>query len=36
MGYIISGIKEAKDVKVGDTITRIDNLAMALLKALKM
>lgn len=25
VGYIISGIKEAKDVKVGDTITRIDN-----------
>lgn len=24
VGYIISGIKEAKDVKVGDTITRID------------
>ncbi|MFI5163066.1 MAG: translation elongation factor 4 [Sphingobacteriales bacterium] len=24
VGYIISGIKEAKEVKVGDTITRID------------
>ena len=25
VGYIISGIKEAKEVKVGDTITRVDN-----------
>ena len=25
VGYIISGIKEAKEVKVGDTITHIDN-----------
>jgi GTP-binding protein LepA len=25
VGYIISGIKEAKEVKVGDTITHVDN-----------
>ncbi len=25
VGYIISGIKEAKEVKVGDTITKVDN-----------
>lgn len=25
VGYIISGIKEAKEVNVGDTITRVDN-----------
>ncbi len=25
VGYIISGIKEAREVKVGDTLTRIDN-----------
>ncbi len=24
VGYIISGIKEAKEVKVGDTITKVD------------
>ena len=24
VGYIISGIKEAKEVKVGDTITHVD------------
>ena len=25
MGYLISGIKEAKEVKVGDTITHVSN-----------
>jgi GTP-binding protein LepA len=28
VGYIISGIKEAKEVKVGDTITHVDNPTM--------
>lgn len=27
VGYIISGIKQAKEVKVGDTITSLDNLS---------
>jgi GTP-binding protein LepA len=30
VGYIISGIKEAKEVKVGDTITRKDNPGIAI------
>ena len=28
VGYIISGIKEAKEVKVGDTITSVENPAL--------
>jgi GTP-binding protein LepA len=28
VGYIISGIKQAKEVKVGDTITKVDNPAL--------
>ncbi|HEX8549713.1 MAG TPA: translation elongation factor 4 [Cytophagaceae bacterium] len=30
VGYIISGIKEAKEVKVGDTITKTDNPGIAI------
>ena len=30
VGYIISGIKVAKEVKVGDTITKVDNPAKAI------
>ncbi|AFD06962.1 translation elongation factor 4 [Solitalea canadensis] len=31
VGYIISGIKEAREVKVGDTITKIDNPGEAII-----
>ena len=30
VGYLISGIKEAREVKVGDTITHVDNPAKAI------
>lgn len=30
VGYLISGIKEAKEVKVGDTITKVDNPSAAI------
>ncbi|MEO6882734.1 MAG: translation elongation factor 4 [Bacteroidia bacterium] len=32
VGYIISGIKEAREVKVGDTITRMDNPCTEIIK----
>ncbi|MFT4521936.1 MAG: GTP-binding protein LepA [Bacteroidia bacterium] len=32
VGYIISGIKEAKEVKVGDTITHVDNPTLTAVK----
>ena len=32
VGYIISGIKEAKEVKVGDTITGVDNPTTEIIK----
>ena len=32
VGYIISGIKEAKEVKVGDTITTVDNPTTEIVK----
>jgi GTP-binding protein LepA len=36
VGYIISGIKEAREVKVGDTITTVDRPSLAdLFKVLK-
>ncbi|POY35993.1 elongation factor 4 [Solitalea longa] len=31
VGYIISGIKEAREVKVGDTITKVDNPGEAII-----
>ena len=36
VGYLISGIKNAKEVKVGDTITHFDNPSNLLIKDLKM
>tara|TARA_B110000003_G_C16612910_1_gene520152 strand:+ start:59 stop:1849 length:1791 start_codon:yes stop_codon:yes gene_type:complete len=32
VGYIISGIKDAKEVKVGDTITTVENMASIAIK----
>ena len=36
VGYIISGIKDAREVKVGDTITSVNNPSNKLLKVLRM
>ena len=36
VGYIISGIKDAREVKVGDTITELTNLLMRQFKDLRM
>ena len=35
VGYIISGIKDAREVKVGDTITQVNFPAKKLFKDLK-
>ena len=32
VGYIISGIKDAREVKVGDTITSVDNSSSEAIK----
>ncbi len=32
VGYIISGVKDAREVKVGDTITRVDNPCLTAIK----